>query len=109
MNISAEVVVVATVQVKPGTEDEALAALTAGVTATHGEERCLAYALHRDVDDATRFVIVERWASQDALDEHAAQPHLREMLAKVGPLTAAPPTILRTTPVAAGDAGKGTL
>jgi quinol monooxygenase YgiN len=104
-----EVVVVATVQVRPGTEDEALAALTAGLEGAHGEDGCLAYALHRDLDEPTRFVVVERWRDQEALDSHAREPHLREMLAKVGALIAAPPSILRVAPVPAGDAAKGTL
>jgi quinol monooxygenase YgiN len=109
MSSSPQVVVVATVQVKPGTEDEALAALAEGVAAAHGEEGCLAYALHRDRDDPTRFVIVERWASQEALDDHNRQPHLAELLGRVGPLAASAPSIIRTSPVPAGDLAKGTL
>jgi quinol monooxygenase YgiN len=109
MNSSSQVVVVATVQVRPGTEEEALAALTAGVAGAHTEDGCLAYALHRDLDEPTRFVVVERWTSQEALDQHSREPHLVKLLADVGPLAAAPPAILRTAAVPAGDAAKGTL
>lgn len=109
MNVSSPVIVVATIQVKPGTEDEALAALTAGVEGAHTEDGCVSYALHRDLDEPARFVVVEVWTSQDALDAHSHEPHVRELLAAVGPLAAAAPTILRTEPVPAGDAAKGTL
>jgi quinol monooxygenase YgiN len=109
MNSSTEVVVVATIAVKPGSEDTALAALTAAIGKTHAEEGCLAYALHRDLDDPSRFVIVERWASAPALESHAQEPHLKELFATVGPLMSAPPTILRTTAIPAGDTAKGIL
>src|SRR5437763_209849 len=109
MSAEERVVVVATVEVRPGTEDEAVAALTAGVTGAQGEDGCLTYSLHRDLDEPRRFVVVEVWADQAALDAHSREPHLREMLSAVGALVAAPPTILRTTPVPVGDAAKGVL
>jgi quinol monooxygenase YgiN len=109
MSSSEKVVVIATIQVQPGTEDEALAALTACIAPTHAEDGCLGYALHQDIDDPARFVFVEQWASADALDAHGREPHLKELLSRVGPIAAAPPTILRTTAVPAGDAGKGVL
>jgi quinol monooxygenase YgiN len=109
MSSSEQVVVVATIQVKPGNEDEALAALTAAIAPTHEEDGCLGYALHRDLDDPTRFIFVERWASAGALDAHGRQPHLKELLGKVGPLVAAPPVIVRTAAIPAGNTQKGAL
>ncbi|MDX6702920.1 MAG: hypothetical protein QOF26_3146 [Baekduia sp.] len=109
MNSSSEVVVVATIAVKPGSEDAALAALTEAIGKTHAEEGCLAYALHRDLDDPSRFVVVERWSSAAALERHAQEPHLKELFAAVGPLASAPPVIVRTAAIPAGDAAKGVL
>jgi quinol monooxygenase YgiN len=109
MSSNAHVVVVATIQVKPGTEDEALAALTASIPPTHEEPGCLAYALHRDVDDPTRFIMVERWESADALDAHGRAPHLKELFGAVGGLVAAPPSIIRTGAIPVGDPAKGEL
>jgi quinol monooxygenase YgiN len=109
MNASSQVVVVATLQVRPGTEEEALAALTDAVAAAQGEEGCIAYALHRDLDDPSRFIMVERWTGQAALDAHNRRPHVAELLGKVGPLAASAPSIIRTAPVPAGDPGKGAL
>ena len=109
MSPTAEVVVVATVDVKPESTDAALSVLTTAIEATHAEPGCVAYALHRDGADANRFVIVEKWATAGALEEHAQTPHLKQLFADLGPLLAAPPTIVRTAPVPVGDGAKGTL
>jgi quinol monooxygenase YgiN len=104
------IVVTALVQVRPEEVDAALPILETAITATHGEAGCISYALHRDVDDPARFVIVEKWASPEALAEHAETPHLKQLFTDLGPLLAAPPTIVRTEPVPIGEpTGKGLL
>lgn len=109
MSPTAEVVVAATVQVKPESQDAALAAITTAIEATHEEPGCLAYALHRDRAEPCRFVIVEKWATQAALEEHGQTPHLKQLFADLGPLLAGAPTITYTSPVPVGDGAKGTL
>lgn len=104
------IVVTALVQVRPEATDTALSALETAITATHGEAGCITYALHRDLEDPSRFVIVEKWASPEALAEHGETPHLKQLFADLGPLLAAPPTIVRTEPVEIGEpGGKGLL
>lgn len=104
------IVVTALVPVRPDQVDAALPVLETAITATHGEPGCIAYALHRDLEDPSRFVIVEKWASAEALAEHGDTPHLKQLFADLGPLLAAPPTIVRTEPVPIGDpTGKGLL
>jgi quinol monooxygenase YgiN len=109
MSPTAEVVVVATVDVKPESNDAALSALTTAIEATHAEPGCVAYALHRDGKDAHRFVIVEKWATQGDLEAHGQAPHLKQLFSDLGPLLAAPPTIVYTAPVPVGDGVKGTI
>jgi quinol monooxygenase YgiN len=109
MSSSEKVVVVATIEVKPGTEDQALAAFSTSIPPTHEEEGCLGYALHQDRQDPTRFVFVEQWASEDALNAHAKTPHLRELFGTVGELVTGPPTIVRMAAIPVGDAEKGVL
>ncbi len=106
---SAKVVVVATVEVKAGSEEAVLALLQTAIEATHAEEGCLSYALHRDYEEPLRFVMVERWASREALDAHFTQPHLAALFAALPEHVAAPPVIVRTEPVPLGDAAKGVL
>jgi quinol monooxygenase YgiN len=104
------IVVTALVPVQPDKTDQALAILETAITATHGEAGCISYALHRDVEDPARFVIVEKWASPEALAEHAGTPHLKQLFTDLGPLLTAAPTIVRTEPVPIGDpTGKGLL
>jgi len=109
MSPTAQVVVAATVQVKPESQDQALTAITTAIQATHGEAGCIAYALHRDLEDSSRFVIIEKWASPEALEEHGSTEHLKALFGALGPLLATPPTIIHTAPLPVGDPEKGLL
>lgn len=102
------VTVIATFTVKPEQEDEALAILRGVVEATHGEEGCVRYTLHRANNKPNTWSIVEQWRSQEDLDAHFTQPHMQPMAEAVGML-AEPPTILFCEPVAVGDPEKGSL
>lgn len=104
-----KVVVVATVEVKPGSEEATQALLETAITATHAEPGCITYALHRDFEQPQRFVMVERWASREALEEHFTQPHMAALFAALPEHLTAPPVIVRTEPVPLGDPAKGTL
>ena len=104
-----EVVVVATLVAKPGSEDEVGAILASAIPEVHQEDGCILYSLHRGAEDPTTFVFVERWASADHLQTHANSPALRDALPKLEPLLTTPPTIIPLVPVGAGDPAKGTL
>ncbi len=104
-----EVVVVVVAQAKPGQGDAALAAFAEVAVPTHAEEGCIRYALHRSDSDPDQIVLVERWASRGALDEHLATPHLAEFRQGSADLWAGPMTVLITSPHEAGDPAKGTL
>ncbi|WP_187369123.1 putative quinol monooxygenase [Baekduia soli] len=109
MTASSEIVVVATLQVQPGKEDEGRAVLAEVLAPTHAEDGCLGYALHQDVADPTRFVFVERWASEEALGTHRRAPHIKAMGAKFAPIAAAAPDVVITRALPGGDAEKGVL
>ena len=47
--------------------------------ASNEEEGCISYVIHVDKNDATRIVVVERWASQEALDHHFTLPHVAKV------------------------------
>ena len=104
-----EVVVVAVITAAAGNE-AAVQALAASVVAeTHAEEGCTTYALHQDVNESTRFVYVERWASQAALAAHGASSHIARFREALPALAGAPSQILVLDPIPAGDPSKGTL
>ena len=104
-----EVVVVVTARARPGRGDELLDMFGELATATHAEEGCVLFALHRAHGDRDRIALVERWASRDALDAHLAAPHLAAFRRDSAELFAEPSSITVAEPVPAGDPAKGTL
>lgn len=86
-----EVHVLAIITAKPGMRDEILAAFRANVPAVHAEAGCIEYTATVDCPDAggsqtpfgdDTFVVVEKWASLDALKAHAAAPHMAAYAAR---------------------------
>ena len=89
--------VLAIITALPGQRDRILDAWRANVDAVRGEEGCLAYDAVVDVagDGAgfarfgtDTFVVVEKWASLEALQAHAVAPHMKAYAAKVREWTA---------------------
>ena len=54
------------------------------------EAGCTRYDLFADTGDPCVFHFIEEWESQDHLNNHLAQPHMREYLAKTAPWYASP-------------------
>ena len=102
------VTVIAVFTLKPEHEDEAIEILKGVVAASHGEEGCLLYTLHKASNKPQTWSIVEKWRSQDDLDAHFKMPHMEPMADAVGML-AEPPTILFCEPAPVGDDAKGSL
>jgi quinol monooxygenase YgiN len=89
--------VVAVITAKPGKRPALLEAFQANVPNVHAEDGCIEYVATVDADGAggiqTRFgddtfVVVEKWASMDALKAHAAAPHMAAYAAKAKDLIA---------------------
>lgn len=104
-----EVVVVVKAEAKPGKGAELLDAFGELAVATHAEEGCNLYALHRVPDDHDVIVLVERWASREALDEHLASAHMGAFRRETAELFAAPTQISIVEATPAGDPVKGRL
>jgi quinol monooxygenase YgiN len=77
--------VMAVIMAKPGMRDKILEAFRANVPAVHAEDGCIEYVATIDTEGAgsvqtpfgdDTFVVVEKWASLDALKAHAAAPHM---------------------------------
>lgn len=93
-----ELTVVAVLTAKPEAADairDGMAKLTA---AARTEDGCISYDLFVDSGNPARFVTVEKWASQEALDAHFASPAMAEAGASFTGLDGAP-VIVVTTPV----------
>lgn len=104
-----DVNVVAVIKAKPGDGDKLEGALTDLGVATHGEEGCLHYSLHRGLTDTDTFVTIEKWRSLADLDSHMGAPHMKTAMSEFGDLLAAPPEIVPAGLIALGDPAKGTF
>lgn len=58
------------------------------------DEGCEMYDLFQSVDDANQFVLVESWASDEALEAHGKSEGMAEM-GKIGPFMDGRPTLYR--------------
>jgi len=100
------VIIVATVTPLPEHRDEVKAAFVAAVEQVHGEDGCELYALHRNDD---RFVMIEKWASQAAVQAHGGSPALAKLGADLKGKIVGGLDVVYLEPVPAGDGAKGAL
>ena len=84
--------VVAVITTKPGMRENVLQEFRANMPAVHAEDGCIEYAPVIDADGfgsfqtpigPDTFMVIEKWASADALKAHAAAPHMAAYAAKV--------------------------
>ncbi|HEX7164169.1 MAG TPA: alpha/beta fold hydrolase [Trebonia sp.] len=93
---SPQVLLVVELTTRPGAQREMREALDRLVDATRQENGVVRFEVGLDPDDETRALGYEVWASQDALDEHAAKAHTREFKARVRELVVDPAAPMRT-------------
>lgn len=100
--MSDQVRVVATLRAQPGRGSALLGLWPALSRQVRAEDGCLGYDLHRVAGDADRFVVLERWASVEALALHGRSAHMREFGHTAADLMAAPAevTVLEDVPAA---------
>jgi len=81
----------AIITAKPGMRDAILREFRANIPAVHAEAGCIEYAPAIDAEGigsiqtalgSDAFVVIEKWASPDALKAHAAAPHMAAYAAK---------------------------
>ena len=89
--------VVAVLTAKPGKREEILGHFRANVPNVHAEKGCIEYGAAVDADPGTSFqskygadsfVAIEKWESVEALNAHAAAPHMKAFGAKIKDLLA---------------------
>ena len=89
--------VVALITAKPGQRAAVLDAFHANMAAVRAEQGCIEYRPTVDAENAGRlqtklgadaFAVIEKWESLEALQAHAASPHMAAYAAKVKDLLA---------------------
>lgn len=91
--------VVATLRAREGRGDALVEVVRSGIATVRAEEGCLRYDLHRVRRDDEAFVMVERWASKDALRAHGESAHFQAMSAQLAELLAEAPVVRVLAPV----------
>jgi quinol monooxygenase YgiN len=90
--------VLAFITAKPGMREAVLEEFRANMPAVHAEEGCIEYVPVIDVPafgssqskiGPDTFVVVEKWASPEALKAHAAAPHMKAYAAKTADMVEA--------------------
>ena len=81
--------------IDPAHREAALAAFAAGVATTREEAGNLDYRFSPDLDDPNRFNLIERWESEDAMNEHMATSHHAAFLTAIGPCVGGGAEIIR--------------
>jgi quinol monooxygenase YgiN len=83
--------VLAFITAKPGMRDAVLKEFRANMPAVHAEEGCIEYVPVIDLPafgssrselGPDTFVVIEKWASPEALKAHAAAPHMKAYAAR---------------------------
>jgi len=100
------VVVVATITPLSEHRDEVIAALTATIPRVHAEDGCELYALHAAPD---RLIMIEKWASGDALGTHRKGAVLAALNPILAGKVAGPSEVIVLDAVPAGETAKGQL
>jgi len=101
------VVVVATIRPLPEHRAEVIAAMEKVIADVHAHDNgCLLYALHEGDD---RLVMVEKWASAEALDKHARGPALVELNQALNGRIEGGPDVQVLRPHPAGTPQQGTV
>jgi quinol monooxygenase YgiN len=96
------IIVTGSVKARAETVDEILHVSLEHVHRSRLEPGCLLHSVHRDVEDANRFVFLEHWVDRDALGAHFRVPESGAFAVALGELAAERPImeIYDATPVA---------
>jgi len=98
--MSAPIRVIATFAVRPEYVDDFIEVARATlVEPARREDGCVQYDLCQDVADPTRFAMIEAWESETALEAHLARESLRAAVARLAPMAAEQPKVVRLRPV----------
>ena len=91
--------VIAHLRSKEGREDALKSILTALIAPSRREIACYQYDLLQNAADRRDFCFVQRWDTNEALDQHGASEHVARAAEQMSGLLESPPDIRRFTQV----------
>ena len=87
--------VIARMRAKAGKEEALKVVLTALVAPSRRELGCYKYDLLQSTSDPRDFCFLERWETEQAVNQHAGTEHVKRAGAQLADLVEAPPDIQR--------------
>jgi quinol monooxygenase YgiN len=84
------IVVTARAQVPPEHRERFIAVATEMCTASRADDGCLGYRFYADLEQVDRYIILEEWENDAALQAHFGQPHTARFLTDLTAILAAP-------------------
>lgn len=96
-----EVNLIVMIEVVPGKRDIQLTAYEKLKPLVLAESGCLQYELFSDAANENKFVLIEKWASQSALDAHGQTEHMIAADANNPTFRAKPSTVIKLAAVKA--------
>jgi quinol monooxygenase YgiN len=88
------IVVTGRVQVAAEHRERFVAVATEMCRHSRGEEGCGGYRVYADLEQPDRFIFVEEWADDDALQRHFGQAHTGAFMKDLGGLLGEPTDVL---------------
>jgi|SRR4051794_23530777 quinol monooxygenase YgiN len=84
---------------KPGQSQSLAAILDALITPSRAEAGCQRYDVFADLDEPSRFTVIEEWNLERQWSAHLEAPHVKTALAKLPELLTKPFTAQRLSPL----------
>jgi quinol monooxygenase YgiN len=94
-----EVHIVCELRCAPADRDRVRELALRFVAPARAEPGCLYYHLHQKLDAPDTFFIIDGWADQAAVDAHAGNAHVAEVMKELGPLLTFGPSLTLSTRV----------
>ncbi len=87
------IVVVGRVTSDSEKRDQLIEIAQAVASASREEEGCIGYRFYEDTEQPNRFVFVEEWADQGALERHFATAHIDRFMRSIPATITSPPDV----------------
>jgi quinol monooxygenase YgiN len=84
------IVVTGRMRIAPENRERFAEVATEMCSRSREDDGCIGYRVYDDLEQDGRYVIVEEWADEEALQSHFTQPHTGAFLGRLGPLLAEP-------------------
>ena len=89
-----DLIILAAAKAKPGKEADLERALRDVAGPTRKQPGCIQFTLLRAAGDKSMLLGIERWGSQEAHEKHLQGDHVKQLMARMAEILAAPPSIV---------------